>query len=258
MSLALDSVAVRYSERHALMPTTLALDAKRHVGLIGPNGAGKSSLLKSIAGLLPADGRITWSGSPVQSMRRGVRARTFAYLSQTPLAFWPMRVGELVALGRLPHRRFGEAISDADEAAVSNALQMTDTAELRDRPISELSGGELARVQLARALCVDAPVLLVDEPTALLDPYHQLKIMTVLRSYAERGALVISVLHDLTLAARFCDEIVLLSSGRAVAQGPAGEVISAAVIKEVYRVDPFVGSHHNEPLIVPWAIVKND
>jgi len=258
VSLTLNAVAVRYAERRALMPTTLALETRQHVGLIGPNGAGKSSLLKSIAGLLPADGSIYWSGLPVHSMRRDVRARTFAYLSQTPLAFWPMRVGELVALGRLPHRRFGEAMSDADEAAVSRALQMTDTTELRNRPTSELSGGELARVQLARALCVDAPVLLVDEPTALLDPYHQLKIMAVLRSYAERGALVISVLHDLTLAARFCDEIVLLSSGEAVAQGPASEVISAAAVKEVYRVAPFVGTNCDEPLIVPWAIVNND
>ncbi len=253
MSLELDSVAVRYGDRPALEPTTLSLAGARHFGLIGPNGAGKSSLLKAVAGVLEYTGNVAWSGQAVADMTPDVRARMIAYLSQSPAAHWPMRVRELVALGRLPHRRFAAPLSDDDEAAITSALHTTDTVELQDRRMNELSGGEFARVQLARALCVQAPVLLVDEPTTLLDPYHQLQIMAVLRRYAEKGALVISVLHDLTLAARFCDRVLLMNDARIVSEGAPREVMTADTLRRVYGIAPLVSSHAGEPLILPWT-----
>lgn len=252
MKLDLRALTASYGGHRVVAPATLELDACSHIGLIGPNGSGKTSFLKAIAGLVDSTGSALWNGHALDRMSAQMRARTVAYLSQSPRAHWPMRARDLVALGRLPHQRYGAAASDTDRAAVSEAMQITATMEFADRPMDSLSGGEFVRVQLARALCVKAPVLLVDEPTALLDPYHQLQIMAVLRSYANRGALVVSVLHDLTLAARFCHGVILMHGGRIIDRGRGVEVLSTESLEHAYRIEPLLGEHQNEPLIVPW------
>lgn len=252
MTLSLDGVGVRYGAVTALEPTSLALAPGGLVGLIGPNGAGKSSLLKAIAGLIPHAGTATWRAAPLDRMKRLERARTVAYLPQSPAAHWPIRVSELVALGRMPHLAFGRRRDDEDAAAVRSALEQCEALALADRRVDRLSGGERTRALLARALAVRAPLLLVDEPIQSLDPYHQLKIMSVLRRYAEPETLVVAVLHDLALAARFCTRVVLLSEGRVIGDGKPEQVLTRSALEDGYRVEPYFSRHEGELVVIPW------
>lgn len=252
MTLRIEALSVRYGERCAVQPTDSTLAGGSLVGLIGPNGAGKSSLLKAIAGLAAADGLRSWNGTALGAIDERRRARTVAYLPQQPAAHWPLRVRDLVALGRLPHRAFGRHATAADAEAVAWAMDQTEIEPLAERSVDELSGGESARVHLARALAVQAPLLLADEPVALLDPYHQLQIMTALARYASGAKLVIAVMHDLTLAARFCARLLLMHEGRIVEDGAPASVLRADALKRYYRVDPYLGSHDGKPLVVPW------
>jgi iron complex transport system ATP-binding protein len=252
MKLVIDAVAVRYGQRIAVQPTSIEIESGSMVALVGPNGAGKSSLIKAVAGLVPRSGAIAFGARTLDDGDARRRARTMAYLPQSPLAHWPMRVRDLVALGRLPHRAFGAAPGPADREAMDRAMRETDVETLADRAVDELSGGEHARVQLARALAVRAPILLVDEPVASLDPYHQLEIMRVLSDYAAQGALVIAVMHDLTLAARFAARVVLMHEGAVVADGAPEHVLTEETLRRYYRVEPFLGRNDGQALIVPW------
>jgi len=208
------------------------------VGLIGPNGAGKTTLLRAVCRLVPeGSGAVAWDGRAIDAMDARTRATTLAYLPQGQAIHWPLTARRLVALGRLPRLGPLGRSSPADAAAVEAAMTAADVAHLAERETMSLSGGERARVLLARALAVEAPVLLADEPTASLDPYHALEILTLLRHIADRGRLVIAVMHDLGLAARFCDRVVLLNEGRKIAEGPPREVLTPERLRAVYRVD---------------------
>jgi iron complex transport system ATP-binding protein len=176
---------------------------------------------------------------------------------------WPLLARELVDLARLPHRAYGAQPSSADADAVTTAMQETDTIEFAARSVEQLSAGERARVLLARALAVQAPVLLVDEPIAALDPYHQLHVMNVLRTYAAGGGnagprLVVAVLHDLGLAARFCTRALLMNDGTIVKDGPPRSALGAEAIRDHYRVEPLISDHGGEPVIVPWQRVDGE
>ena len=255
MTLAVDGVEVRYGSRIAVEATSLALPPGELVALVGPNGAGKSSLLKALAGLVRRTGRVAWNGQDLEPLHASTRARTVAYLPQAPSAHWPLRARELVGLGRLPHRALGQAESAADRAAVDAAMQQTEITAFAERNVDELSVGERSRVLLARALAVRAPVLLVDEPIVSLDPYHQLQIMALLQAYARSAdgdRLVVAVLHDLELAARFCSRVVLLHGGKIVADGASASVLNADTLRRYYRVAAYIGQHEGESLIVPW------
>ena len=252
MMLEIDGLAVRYRQRIAVQPCTTTFASGELVALVGPNGAGKTSFLKAIAGLLPRIGTIAWAGRTFSDADARARARTLAYLPQALEAHWPMRVRDLVGLGRLPHRALGQAPTAGDHDAVARAMRQTDVEALADRAVDELSGGEHARVQLARAFAVQAPILLVDEPVAALDPYHQLQIMQVLADYAAQDGLVIAVMHDLTLAARFAARLIVMHEGAVVVDGRPEHVLSAATLRRYYRVEPFIGRHENQPLVVPW------
>ena len=221
------------------------------IGLIGPNGAGKSTLVRAIAGLVPAEGAILIDGAPVAALAPGERARRIAYLPQGQTVHWPLTAERLVALGRLPHLAPFARPGKADADAIERALERTELQPLRDRPVDQLSGGERARVLLARALAVEAPLLLADEPLAALDPAHQIEVMALLRAEAARGGTVIAVLHDLTLAARWCDRLLLIDHGRLAADGTPREVLTAERIGSVYGVSAFIGEAQGEPLIVP-------
>ena len=221
------------------------------IGLIGPNGAGKSTLVRAIAGLIPAEGAILIDGAPVATITLRDRARRIAYLPQGQAVHWPLTVERLVALGRLPHLAPFARPGETDAQAIEHALERTGLQPLRDRPVAELSGGERARVLLARALAVEAPLLLADEPLAALDPAHQIEVMALLRAEAARGATVIAVLHDLTLAARWCDRLLLIDRGGLVADGKPADVLTAERIAAVYGVSAHIGEAAGEPLIVP-------
>jgi len=221
-------------------------------GLIGPNGAGKTTVLRALAGLTAYGGRIDVSGRPLAALTRTERARTIAYLAQERAVHWPLPVAGLVALGRLPHRAPWQPTTEADRAAVARALRATALEGFAERPVSTLSGGERARALLARALAVESPILLADEPTAALDPFHQLQVLGLLRRHAETGATVVAVMHDLTLAARFCHRLVLLHQGRVEAHGAPGSVLSSDHLARTYRIAAIAGRHGDEPFLVPW------
>lgn len=222
------------------------------VGLIGPNGAGKTTLLRAVAGLLSReDGEIAVQGQSLKALAPGTLARILAYLPQDGSSHWSVDVETLVMLGRLPHQGSWRAPSNDDRAAVERAMEACDVLQFRQRPASHLSGGERARVLLARALAGDPKLLLADEPVAGLDPGHQLDVMERLRERAASGAGVVVVMHDLTLAARFCDRLALLHSGRIETLGEPSKVLSAEMLARCYGVRAYHASVEGNRIVVP-------
>lgn len=238
--LALDDVGVTLGGQAVLAQVSAAI-GPGIVGVIGPNGAGKSTLLRAIAGLVPFHGRITPPATDP-------RAR--AYLPQGQTVHWPVTVERLVALGRLPHLGPLSRLGEADRAAVNRALARTDMLGLRTRTVTTLSGGERARALLARALAVEAPLLLADEPLAALDPRHQLQLQAILREEAALGRTVLLVLHDLTTAARLCDRLLLLDHGRLVADGAPLDVLTPATIAATYGVRAVILTECDGPIVL--------
>lgn len=210
----------------------------RLTGLIGPNGAGKSTLMRSLLRLQPIDqGRIFWEGKEISGRRPHELSRVFSYLPQGQTVHWPLTVETLVALGRRPTLTPFSRTASADRIAIENAIQQTGMAPMRHRAITTLSGGERARALLARVLASEAPMVLADEPVAALDPYHQLSILEMLKEWAVQGRAVMIVLHDLGLAGRFCDDVILLNRGQVAAHGPGSEVLSGSILEQVYQVE---------------------
>jgi iron complex transport system ATP-binding protein len=247
-------VSVTLAGRVVLNDISLALSSGHLVALVGPNGAGKTTLLRALAGLVPSHGVIHVGGDALSSLALRDRARRFAYLPQGHIVHWPLPARDIVALGRYPHGATDPARLTADDAAaVLRAMQATDVMEFSERRVTELSGGERSRVALARVLAVEAPVILADEPTASLDPRHQIDVMKNLRTAADNGALVMVVTHDLGLAARFADTILVLSEGRLVSQGVPADALSEQVMADVFRISAYRAEYQREAVIVPWA-----
>jgi iron complex transport system ATP-binding protein len=255
-ALTLENVSVSLGGRVIVAGASVSLDKGRFVALIGPNGAGKTTLLKAMAGLLPSQGRVTLDGAEMAALSRRDRAKRVAYLPQGHQVHWPLTARDVVALGRFPHGLADPAHLTPDHArAIDAAMARTETTAFADRAIMTLSGGERARVMLARVLAVEAPVLLADEPTASLDPRHQITVMNDLKAESRRGALVIAVTHDIALASRLADAIVLMNEGRIVAQGTPGEVLTDTALAEVYGVRVLRQSLGGEHLVMPWSLV---
>ena len=252
--LTAQGVSVTLAGRRVLNDISLSLWSGHLVALVGPNGAGKTTLLRALAGLVPSDGAIHVGGEALSSLSLRQRARRFGYLPQGHIAHWPLPARDIVALGRYPHGATDPArLSPGDAEAVLRAMQTTDAVAFAERRVTELSGGERSRVALARVLAVEAPVILADEPTSSLDPRHQIDVMKNLRVAADNGTLVMVVTHDLGLAARFADIILVLSEGRLVSQGAAGEALSEQVMAKVFRISAYRAEYQREAVIVPWA-----
>ena len=245
---------VELAGRLVLNDVSLALSSGHLVALVGPNGAGKTTLLRALAGLVPSVGAVEISGAALSSLSLRDRARRFAYLPQGHIVHWPLPARDIVALGRYPHGATDPArLTPKDTEAVVRAMQATDVVEFSERSVTELSGGERSRVALARVLAVEAPVILADEPTASLDPRHQFDVMKSLRASADKGVLVIVVTHDLGLAARFADTVLVLSAGRLVSQGTPAEALSEKIMGDVFRISAYRAEYQREAVIVPWA-----
>jgi iron complex transport system ATP-binding protein len=252
--LAAQGLSVTLAGRLVLKHVSLALSSGHLVALVGPNGAGKTTLLRALAGLVPSEGAIDVGGAALSSLSLRERARRFAYLPQGHLVHWPLPARDIVALGRYPHGATDPArLTPKDTEAVLRAMQATDTIEFSARRVTELSGGERSRVALARVLAVEAPVILADEPTASLDPRHQFDVMKSLRAAAGKGVLVIVVTHDLGLAARFADTVLVLSEGRLVSQGAPAQALSEQIMGDVFRISAYRAEYRREAVIVPWA-----
>lgn len=249
-------LAVTIGGKKIIDKIALSLDPGRLIVLIGPNGAGKTTLLRAIAGLVPMTGSLLFGGVAIDTLSRRERAQKIAYLPQGHQVHWPLAARDVVALGRFPHGVGDPARMSATDAAIVDAAMIrTGTDGLADRIVQSLSGGERARVMLARVLAVEAPVLLADEPTASLDPHHQLAVMHDLKAEASRGALVIAVTHDLGLAARLGDDIVLMDGGRIARQGPPDAVFTPVQLARTYGIRAIDRDIDGERLIVPWETV---
>jgi iron complex transport system ATP-binding protein len=252
--LTAQALGVTLAGRLVLNDISLSLASGHLVALVGPNGAGKTTLLRAVAGLVPSSGAIHVGGDALSSLPLRERARRFAYLAQGHTVHWPLPARDIVALGRYPHGASDPArLTPRDSEAVLRAMQVADVVAFGDRRVTELSGGERSRVALARVFAVEAPVILADEPTSSLDPRHQIDVMKSLRAAADKGTLVIVVTHDLGLAARFADKVLVLSDGRLVSQGVPAEALSEQVMADVFRISAYRAEYQRETVIVPWA-----
>lgn len=253
--LQAQGVCVRRAKRAVLHDIDLHLTAGTLLGVLGPNGAGKSTLLGALCGELPVQsGAVLLGGRPLAQWPATARARRLAVLAQQSTLGFAFAVEDVVAMGRLPHASGREV----DARVVRAAMASTDIAHLRGRSYLSLSGGEQQRVHLARVLAQlwpgsEGQVLLLDEPTASLDPNHQHLVMDVVKGFVERGGAALAIVHDLNLAARYCDELMLLAQGRAWIRGTADEVFRPETLRQVFDLDVLI-QHHPErgyPLVVP-------
>ena len=254
MDIEANDIAVRFGRTTVLEGVRFTLHAGEMVGLIGPNGAGKTSLLRILANLREPDaGKVRYGGRSAADVGSRELAQRVAYLAQAGTVHWPMRVESLVALGRLPHRRPMQGLDAADRAAIERAMAACDIMPFRSRTMGEVSGGERLRILLARALAVEADILQADEPIAALDPLHHLQVMELLRMTARQGRGVVVVLHDLALAARFCDRLVLLAGGGVLAEGQPSVVLCDEHIATAYGVEVVRGERDGVPFVLPWT-----
>ncbi len=254
-ALRLRGVSFSWPGRPVLARVSLAVEAGEFVGLLGPNGSGKSTLLRLIGGTLaPAAGEIEVAGLPVGRANRRELARRVATLAQTPILPDAFTVAELVLLGRTPHLRTFQSEGPADFAAARRALRAAECLPLAGRWVGELSGGERQRASLARALAQEPRVLLLDEPTAHLDPGVGQEIMaTLTRLNREEGLTIVASFHDINLAAALCPRLLLLHEGRLIADGPPGVVITPPLLRRAYGYDAQVIPHPQtgRPVVLP-------
>ena len=236
---ALQARAVRASLGHGphkaqvLHGIDLVLPAGRWTAVVGPNGAGKSTLLRVLAGLLPHDGEVFLQGRGLGTIAARERACLLSWLGQNEGAADDLTVYDVAMLGRLPHQAWLAAPSDADRAAVERALNATQAWQWRERALGQLSGGERQRVLLARALAVEAQVLLMDEPLANLDPPHQADWLALVRELTRAGKTVVSVLHEIAMALQ-ADDMVVMNHGRVVHQGACADAATHRALEDVF------------------------
>lgn len=244
MRFATEGLSVRYrgADRPALDDVTVAVPDGSLYAVLGPNGSGKSTLMKALLGVVEVEaGRALVDGRAVGAWTRRELARAVGVVPQAETIAFPLTVREMVAMGRYPHLGALGAERDADREAVARALERCDVAEFAGRDVTTLSGGEMQRVRIARALAQEPRALVLDEPTASLDVRHEMAILESLRAWADQGMTVIVVTHGLDQAARFADRMLLLSRGRVAAEGTPVEVLQADVLERVYRWPIAVG-----------------
>ena len=251
--LRADTVTLAYDGRTVSTDLSVSIPSGRFTVILGPNACGKTTLLRALARLLnPHGGQVVLDGKDIRRYPTKEVARRLGLLPQSSFAPFGISVADLVARGRFPHQRALQQWSQADDVAVTHAMQVTNVTELAERSVDELSGGQRQRVWLAMVLAQETPLLLLDEPTTFLDLAHQVDVLDLLDDLNRRdGRTVVIVLHDLNLAARACDRLVLLAEGRVAAAGAPAEVLRPDLLAATYRAAVEVLPSDGGPVIVP-------
>jgi iron complex transport system ATP-binding protein len=250
-----ENLSLRFGHHQIYERFSMSLPRGGLTGLVGPNGCGKSTLLRCLAGVQKPDvGRVIFEGDSLADISAGKRAQRIAYLPQNPPQVADMSVAGLIAKGRTPWRKAFQPLSEADHSAIEAALVASGLSNMGSIRLGALSGGQRQRVWLAMALAQDTPVILLDEPTAFLDLQYQLSLLRLLRQLAdEQQRSIVMVLHELTLAGRFCDHVVGLREGQLICAGPAEQAITPETVAALYNVpadvarDPVFG----KPVVYP-------
>lgn len=256
MNLQVTNLSVVLGKRQVLDAISFDIEPGQVIGLLGPNGAGKSTLMRALNGHIAAAGAMQLGEHDLAAIGPAQRARLIAYLPQQRTIGWRLSVRDLVALGRLPWRAFGQRPNARDESAIARAMAMADIAPLADRVATELSGGEQARVLMARAIAQETPLLMADEPASGLDAAHQIMLMQSLKRLAAEGRTVLVSLHDLTLAARWCDQVMLLNEGKLAALGTPETVLSDENLAIIYGVTAHRAQDDQGLVIAPVGLKK--
>ena len=247
------NVSIHLSDRLIVKNVNLKVHKRELIGVIGPNGAGKSTLLKSLARLLSfQSGSIKFLGQSLKSIHQQELSQSLSYMAQGDIIHWPLKVEKLISLGRLPYVSAWQSPTQADLSAVREAMNAAEVSHLRGRTATKLSGGERRLVMLARALAVQPKVFLADEPVTGLDPSHQVQVMQLLRKMTEEDRGVVIVLHDLSLAARYCHKIYLMHEGKIVMSGNPREVLTPNNLKAVYGITAKYGYEEDDFYVIPW------
>ena len=257
-SIAISAKAIRASlgNVQVLHDINLALPVGRWTSIVGPNGAGKSTLLKVLAGLLAHAGGVALLGQPLERLPGRVRAKQLAWLGQNETTGDDLTVWDVAMLGRLPHQAWLAPPSAADLAAVEQALRATQAWDWRGRTLGQLSGGERQRVLLARALAVQAQVLLMDEPLANLDPPHQADWLVMVRELVQQGRTVVSVLHEISMALH-ADEMVIMAQGRITHQGPCADPVTHRALEDVFERRIAIHAVGDEWVALPRPVIAS-
>ena len=257
-AVELRSVSVAIEGAEIVHDVSARIAARSWTVVIGPNGAGKTTLLRSIANLAGYDGTISIDGRDLRSLKRREAARLVAYVPQQPLIPRAMTVTDYVLMGRTPYIPYLGVETEADLRLVDEVLERLDLGAFADRLLGSLSGGELQRVVLARALAQEAPILLLDEPTSALDVGHQQQVLELVDSLRRESSLtVIGAMHDLTLAAQYADELVLMNRGRVVSTGPPAEVLTERAIASHYDAEVTVLTTDSGLIVAPRRVARS-
>jgi iron complex transport system ATP-binding protein len=253
--LTIDQLTLGYGDRTVIENLDLLVPPGQVTAIVGANACGKSTLLRSMSRLLtPRTGHVLLDGTDVHRIPAKQLARTLGLLPQSPIAPEGITVADLVGRGRHPHQGMFSRWSAADDVAVADALDATETAELADRPVDELSGGQRQRVWIAMALAQQTDLLLLDEPTTFLDVSHQIEVLDLLTDLNRaRGTTIVMVLHDLNLAARYADHLIALADGTVHASGTPGDVLTEETVRAVFGLDNqvIIDPTSGKPLMLP-------
>jgi iron complex transport system ATP-binding protein len=246
-------LCVSLGEKQILHDLTFDVRTGRFVGLLGPNGSGKTTLLRTLGGLLPYHGVLHFAGSNLREWKPRHLAQRVAFVRQSVALSFDFSVSELILLGRSPYTRWLADYAEIDRQQMKEALAHTDLVGFESRSVLSLSGGELQRVFLAQALVQESDVLLLDEPTAHLDVHYQFEFMDLVRDLIAGGRTVISVFHDLEMAARYADDVLILRDGLLAATGPPIEVLSEELIARVFRMDARIGGDGGKSIRIQYV-----
>jgi iron complex transport system ATP-binding protein len=249
--IELSGVSVRLGQTDALRGISFSVERGSWVSLIGPNGAGKTTAIRALCALVPYSGEVLVDGVEARERGRRELARLCAFVPQVPETPAELTVAEYVLLGRTPHLGYFGVEGDADRVAAERALQRLELLDFAQRPLGSLSGGELQRVVLARALAQEAPILLLDEPTTALDLGRQQQVLELVDALRGEELTVVSTMHDLTLAGQYADRLVLLDRGTVVAEGSAAEVLSAPNVASYYGATVRVVEDGGDVFVLP-------